>query len=125
VAEQSLDLDFDVVITDLAPIDLIIQRAGRLWRHARPERTGAPELLVVSPDPVDEPDPDWYGRLCRRATYVYRHHGRLWLPARMLREAAPIRSPEGLRELVEAVYGDAAVMPSGLKERSWAEEGRE
>ena len=125
VAEQSLDIDFDLVITDLAPIDLIIQRAGRLWRHARPERIGAPELLVVSPDPVDEPDRDWYARLFRRGAYVYRHHGRLWLTARMLKHAAAIRSPEGLRELVEAVYGDAAVMPSGLEARSWTEEGRE
>ena len=125
VAEQSLDIDFDLVISDLAPIDLIIQRAGRLWRHTRPDRPGAPELLVVSPDPVDEPDPDWYARLFRRGAFVYRHHGRLWLTARMLKQAAAIRSPEGLRELVEAVYGDAAVMPAGLEERSWTEEGRE
>ena len=62
VAEQSLDIDFDVLVTDLAPIDLVIQRAGRLWRHHRPEREGQPELFVVTPEPVCDADDAWFSR---------------------------------------------------------------
>lgn len=51
VLEQSLDVDFDLLITDLAPTDALAQRAGRLHRHERPmedrpSALKAPTVLV-------------------------------------------------------------------------------
>lgn len=49
VVEQSLDIDFDFMISDLAPVDLLLQRAGRLHRHKRerPEAHRIPCLIVA------------------------------------------------------------------------------
>ncbi|WP_407887797.1 CRISPR-associated helicase Cas3' [Levilactobacillus sp. N40-8-2] len=49
VLEQSLDIDFDVLYTDIAPMDLILQRAGRLHRHQidRPKSLQAAQVFVM------------------------------------------------------------------------------
>ena len=126
VVEQSLDLDFDVLITDLAPIDLVIQRAGRLWRHVRQDRDGTPELLVVGPQPSRVADEKWYSRAFPRAAYVYPDHARLWLTADMLLRAGAIHSPTELRTLIEAVYGVGVeeCVPDALRPLLYDAEGR-
>ncbi|MBU1276442.1 MAG: CRISPR-associated helicase Cas3' [Proteobacteria bacterium] len=126
VVEQSLDLDFDVLVSDLAPVDLLIQRAGRLHRHPRGDR-GRPALAVHSPPFAADPAADWFSAQFPKAAYVYPDHGRLWLTAMLLREAGAIRVPGGVRDLIEGVYGQGSDgrIPEGLRASTGKAVGRD
>jgi CRISPR-associated endonuclease/helicase Cas3 len=100
VIEQSLDLDFDLMISDLAPIDLLLQRAGRLHRNPmrqnRPQHLQRPRLLVAVPL-LENGIP----KFSRGDTYVYEEY---ILLRSYMALTDQIKIPEDTRALLQSVY---------------------
>lgn len=111
VAEQSLDVDFDLLVTDLAPVDVLLQRIGRLHRHRardahRPDGYRAARALVISPE-----GGSFAPHLQHRALDLgwgekrpYRHFSDGELTLRAMADRPRISIPADNRRLVESVY---------------------
>jgi CRISPR-associated endonuclease/helicase Cas3 len=106
IIEQSLDLDFDLMVSEIAPVDLLLQRSGRLHRHPRKRPPGleAPRLIVLCGAEREGPPPESFGKSIE---YVYDRYIllRTWLAMRGRNE---ISAPNEIETLVEAVYGDSS-----------------
>lgn len=97
VVEQSLDLDFDWMLTQICPVDLLFQRLGRLHRHQRDKRpTGfdLPRCTVLSVDGVNYKPHD----------LIYGNTRVLWRTEQMIAGVARIVFPEAYRDWIEQVY---------------------
>ncbi|MFF5257150.1 type I-E CRISPR-associated protein Cse1/CasA [Streptomyces leeuwenhoekii] len=112
VVEQSLDVSFDLLVTDLAPVDLVLQRMGRLHRHPspRPTRLSTPRCLITGVDwSASPPAPvagsravyqgDW--TLLRSLAALTPHLNRI-----------PVRLPHDISALVQSAYGEEPLGPA-------------
>jgi CRISPR-associated endonuclease/helicase Cas3 len=117
IVEQSLDLDFDLIISDLAPIALLIQRAGRCWRHqklktiTRPAWATGPHLTVLVP-PGGPKSP----QLFRSWTAIY-DESLLLGTYQLLCRWNVITIPGDVQGLIDAVYEDPALIAGA--QRAW------
>ncbi|MBB5933938.1 type I-E CRISPR-associated protein Cse1/CasA [Streptomyces zagrosensis] len=117
VIEQSLDIDFDLLVTDLAPADLLLQRMGRLHRHprARPPRLSQARCLVTGVEDWQESPP----APVRGSIAVYQGEFTLLRALAVLGphlDGAPLVLPDHISTLVQAAYGKAPVGPA-----NWAD----
>ena len=119
IIEQSLDLDFDLMVSDLAPIDLLIQRMGRIHRHYRPKRPRrhrVPRLIIggcrrrEGTVPIIEPSFVMYAR------------AHLLRTAAMLESRTSISAPHDLPHLMREL-DEGGPIPEGWEEEmraAWA-----
>ncbi|UQW99156.1 CRISPR-associated helicase Cas3' [Streptomyces sp. RerS4] len=125
VVEQSLDLDFDVVVSDLAPLAQLLQRAGRCRRHARgvggrpgwAAEEDRPRLVVLDPladAAVDvRPPVSWdrvydAGLLRRTSLLLARERSGIAVPGAVQRLVDEVYAPEFVDGLDEAVGRELA-----------------
>ncbi|WP_075182186.1 CRISPR-associated helicase/endonuclease Cas3 [Pantoea sp. 1.19] len=116
VVEQSLDLDFDWLITQHCPADLLFQRAGRLHRHVRemrPKDFQQPILTVVLPVSED------YGN----SNFIYTHTRVMWRTQQLIERQgdAPLQFPAAYRQWIDCVYDNK----KSETEPSWVSRGME
>lgn len=101
VLEQSLDIDFDVLVTDLCPIDLLLQRMGRLHRHviSRPVGLSDPTVYIMGESDVLEFE--------KGASAIYGDY--LLARTQRIVPEKEIFLPRDISPLVQRVYGEEKI----------------
>lgn len=123
VVEQSLDVDFDVLITDLAPMDLLLQRIGRLHRHSRPRPAGLEQARVlILADEGDGPLP----RGSSGSHVVYGDHHLFRTAGTLTLHGDVLTLPTDISPLVQRALGGDCIGPDDWQPtlRTAAEEHR-
>ncbi len=125
--EQSLDIDADILFTDLCPADVLLQRLGRLHRHrhkrARPDGFARPTAHVLTPKAAERPE-DFRGHGMGGENSPYPDLPPLLATQRLLDRFPEWRIPAMNRRLVEeAMHPEArAALIAEMDDPAWGEE---
>ena len=103
VLEQSLDIDADLLVTRICPIDMLLQRIGRLWRHDKTLRpaSAACKAWILSPElsqALEDPEKTFGATAAVYAPYVLCRTIEAWA------SRSSIALPSDIRALLEATY---------------------
>ncbi len=114
VIEQSLDLDFDIIVSQIAPIEYLMQRMGRLWRHDRlnsdlVERTSSvtnPLFITVIPDSeiTESTSIDSAKKHYSGGGFVYSNIRWLYRTEEYLKEKSKLIFPDCYRTAIKQVH---------------------
>jgi CRISPR-associated endonuclease/helicase Cas3 len=122
--QQSLDLDADLLITDLCPMDILLQRIGRLHRHQRTDRPAGftePRCIVLLPDqqPADLLTPGGKPRVRHGLGTVYQDLAIIAATWTELDAHPRMRIPADNRSLVEATTHPDALGSWRVLDERW------
>ncbi len=117
VLEQSVDIDADLLITDLAPTDLILQRLGRLHRHQRPRPSGfeIPRCIILRPSVDWNADAKTLNDQLKPHRFIYPAFT-LYMADRVWSERKSINLPDEIRPVLEASHKVPGDLPNGVAE---------
>jgi len=114
IVEQSVDIDADIIFTQICPIDMLIQRAGRCFRHSAPRADAAkePEVRVIIPDLSGV---DWNAddaANVKNARKVFGASGSVYHPyiliksLKLIEQVDSLKIPHDIERSLAAVYDD-------------------